>query len=194
MKSTSKRIPSVREVLILGTPVLREKAKKVSKIDDSIKNLIEDMLVTMRSRNGIGLAAQQVGETAAVCVIDITRDNAEPRTDEAEIKMPLIMINPEIIETSGTASCEEGCLSIPDIYVTIQRAVEVTAVFQDLGGKRSSIRAKGLLARAVQHELDHLNGVLLVDRMSPIKRISLSGKLKKLKKSATDRLAGQKDN
>lgn len=189
MKSAVKRAPVVREVLVLGTPVLREKAKKVARIDETTRNLVEDMLATMRARNGIGLAAQQVGETVAVCVIDISRDNAEPGTAEAEIEMPLVMINPEITETAGTASCEEGCLSIPEIYVNISRAVEVTAVFQNLGGKQLSIRAKGLLARAVQHELDHLNGVLLVDRMSAIKRISLSGKLKKLKKTATDRLA-----
>lgn len=189
MKPTTKRVPIVREVLVLGTPVLREKAKKVARIDENIKCLVEDMLATMRARNGIGLAAQQVGATVAVCVIDTTRDNEDTLAEADGVEMPLIMINPEITETTGTASGEEGCLSIPEIYVTVSRAEEVTALFQNLGGKQVSIRAKGLLARAVQHELDHLNGVLLVDRMSAIKRISLSGKLKKLKKTAAERLA-----
>ena len=191
MKSTAKREPVVREVLVLGSPVLREKARRITRIDENTRNLVEDMLATMRSRNGVGLAAQQVGETVAVCVIDTTRDKTDKGTDGTDVEMPLIMINPEITETAGTASCEEGCLSIPDIYVTVSRAEEITAVFQSMGGKQVSIRAKGLLSRAVQHELDHLNGVLLVDRMSAIKRISLSGKLKKIKKTAAERLAAR---
>ena len=190
MKSTIKRVPKVREVLVLGTPVLREKAKKVTKIDECIKQLVDDMLVTMRARSGVGLAAQQVGETVAVCVIDTSsKGQADGETEAVDVPMPLVMINPEISETVGTAVCEEGCLSLPEIFVNISRAVELTAAFQDLAGKRQSIRAKGLLARAVQHELDHLNGILLVDRMSAIKKISLSGRLKKLKKKTIDRLA-----
>lgn len=189
MKSPQKRTPVVREVVVFGTPVLREKAQKVDKIDDRIRQLVEDMLETMHSRNGVGLAAQQVGETVAVCVIDTARNPADPSDENPDVPMPLVMINPEITGTSGTASCEEGCLSLPEIYVTVSRAAEVTAVFQDVNGKLQTVRAKGLLSRAVQHELDHLNGILLVDRMSAIKRISLSGRLKKLKKTAADRLS-----
>lgn len=177
----------MREVVVFGTPVLREKARKVAKIDDAIRNLADDMLATMRARNGVGLAAQQVGETVAVCVIDTTGRN--PEEEAKDIPSPLVMINPEITERTGTESCEEGCLSLPEIYVSVSRAAEVTATFLDLSGKRQTIRARGLLSRAVQHELDHLDGILLVDRMSAIKRISLSGKLKKLKKEASDRLA-----
>lgn len=190
MTSAKKRIPVVREVVVFGTPVLREKAKKVARIDESIIALVEDMLITMRARNGIGLAAQQVGETVAVCVIDTASRNSEDEAPECtDVPMPLVMINPEITESTGTESCEEGCLSLPEIFVSVSRAAEVTAAYQDLSGKRQTIRAKGLLSRAVQHELDHLQGILLVDRMSAIKKISLSGKLKKLKKEAAERIA-----
>ena len=191
MKSAQKRMPVVRDVFIFGTPVLREKAKKVTKIDAFIEQLVEDMLATMRARNGVGLAAQQVGETVSVCVIDTaSRSHDNEEAENPDVPMPLVMINPEITETAGSATCEEGCLSFPEIFVSVSRAKEVTAVFKDLQGKLQKVRAKGLLSRAVQHELDHLNGMLLVDRMSAIKRISLSGRLKKLKKTAAEKPAG----
>ena len=101
------------------------------------------------------------------------------------VPMPMVLINPKIVETAGTVTLQEGCLSFPDIFVSVARALEVTAAFQDLDGEKRTVRARGLLARAIQHELDHLAGVLLVDRMSVIKKISLSGKLKKLKKQGS---------
>ncbi|MEI6971175.1 MAG: peptide deformylase [bacterium] len=189
MKTAERRTPVIREVVVFGTPVLREKSTPVTKIDAGIRQLAEDMLATMWSRNGVGLAAQQVGETVAVCVIDTTRKLDEPDQDGDDVPMPLVMINPEITGTTGKDTCEEGCLSLPEIYISISRAAEVKATFLDLDGKKQTIRATGLLSRAIQHELDHLNGILLVDRMSAIKRISLSGKLKKMKKTTEDRLA-----
>ena len=188
MKTHSRKIPSVREVMTYGNPVLREKAKPIARIDEAIRQLADDMLATMRSRNGVGLAAQQVGETVAICVIEVplepqdTEELSSLKLEDVPAPEPMILINPAIIETSGKETAQEGCLSFPEIYVSVARASELTASFKDLSGKERTIQTKGLLARIIQHELDHLAGVLLVDRMSPIKKITLAGKLKKLKK------------
>jgi len=190
MKVHSNKAATVRKLTTYGDPVLREKAKPILRIDESIRQLADDMIATMRSRNGVGLAAQQVGETLAICVIDIPQEPPDEQPSpvsgpsEPPVPMPIILINPDILETAGKETGQEGCLSFPEIYVSITRAEQVTAAFQDITGKKRTLRAKGLLARAIQHELDHLAGILLVDRMSPIKRITLSGKLKKLKKKS----------
>jgi len=186
MRATRNRTPVVRNVVVYGSPVLREKAKPVTKVDDRIRCLAEDMIETMRARNGLGLAAEQIGETVAMCVIEIPPHALEDQDGEpVAVPMPMVLINPKIVETAGTVTLQEGCLSFPDIFVSVARALEVTAAFQDLDGEKRTVRARGLLARAIQHELDHLAGVLLVDRMSVIKKISLSGKLKKLKKQGS---------
>lgn len=172
------------EIVTYGDPVLRQKADRVEQFR-GLQKLADDMLETLHASNGLGLAAQQVGQTIAICVIDVppeldVKEKGGPR-ENPDIAMPLVLLNLEIVDSSGKITAQEGCLSFPEIFVPIARAEEVTASFDDLGGKRKTIRARGLLARAVQHELDHLNAVLLVDRMSPVRRISLSGKLKKLK-------------
>ncbi len=174
------------DVVIYGDPVLRTSAERIERIDDEIKQLASDMLDTMHESCGIGLAAQQIGKTIALCVIEIPADHdpseeCGPRMTP-DVEMPLVMINPEITETSGEETLEEGCLSFPEIVVPIKRAEQVTVSFQKLDGIAQTLTARGLLARAIQHEIDHLQGVLIVDRMSPVKKISFSGRLKKLRK------------
>ena len=167
-----------------GNEVLREKATPIINITDEIRKLAEDMLETMYSSNGVGLAAEQVGRTESICIIDIPPDaeKEEFRDKTAAIEMPLIMINPQIIATEGEQRDEEGCLSFPQIGVQVTRANQATVSYTTLEGVRKTITAYGLLARAVQHETDHLNGVLLVDQMNSVQKLSVSGKLKRLQK------------
>ena len=154
--------------------------------------MARDMIKTMRAENGVGLAAEQIGRTEALCVVDIP---PEYDTDEhgarlnPDVKMPLVLINPVITDTSEEkASAEEGCLSFPGIYASVERFVEITVNYLDTDGREQSHHLKKFVARAVQHEIDHLNGVLLVDRMSHIKKIALSGQLKRMKKETREKL------
>lgn len=173
------------DIKIYGEPVLREKFRKVERFDADLRRLAADMLDTMRRAEGIGLAAQQIGDTRAIFVLDVG-----PKGDRGEdgirlnpdLPMPLIAVNPEIVEGSRRKTvCEEGCLSFPDIRAAIERPAEIVLRWQDLDGTRHEQRLRGLVARAAQHEFDHLNGVLLVDRMSPVKRIALRGALRRLR-------------
>ena len=175
------------EIKTYGDAVLRKKAVPVDKIDDAIRQIAKDMLTTMYRTNGLGLAAEQIGRTEAMCVMDLPEavdvDETTKQRQNPDVKMPIVMINPVILEMEGTQVGKEGCLSFPEIFVTIKRANEVTVKFKNLSGKEETLKAKGLLARTVQHEVDHLNGILLVNRMSAVQKISFAGKLKKLKKS-----------
>lgn len=168
-----------------GDPVLRQKAEMIRRIDGAIKTLSGDMLRILNDRRGVGLAAQQIGQTIQICVVNIppSADVAEPDGPRLnpDVVFPLIMLNPVLVARKGIQRDTEGCLSIPEIWAPVARAAEVTVAFLDLQGVRRELRARGLLARAIQHELDHLNGVLFVDRVSPVKKISLSGKLKRLR-------------
>jgi peptide deformylase len=173
-----------------GDPVLREKARAVPKVDGDLRGLAEDMIETMRANAGCGLAAQQVGHTESICVIEVL---PEQDTDKAgvrqhpELSMPMALVNPEIIDSSSkTDSYEEGCLSFPDVRGSVPRSLEVTVRFLDLQGQPREMRLRGFLARVVQHEIDHLNGVLFIDRMSAAKRIALSGRLRKLKRETEE--------
>jgi len=174
------------EITTYGNPVLKKKAVPVGKIDDSIKQLARDMLDTMYSSNGLGLAAEQVGHTESICVIDLPAsmdvDDVTKQRSNPDVKMPIIMLNPVIDKMEGVQVGQEGCLSFPEIFVTIKRAAKVEVRFKDLSGKDAVLAVSGLLARTVQHEVDHLNGMLLVNRMSPVQKLSNAGKLKKLKK------------
>jgi len=177
----------IYEVLTYGNAALREKAKRVEEVTDEIRALARDMLGTMRDYNGIGLAAEQIGRSEAICVIDVPPEldgeKDGPRLNP-DIEMPLVLINPEVTESEGSQDGQEGCLSFPEIYATVRRAAEVTVAYTTLDNEQTTIRARGLLARAVQHELDHLNGVLLVDRMSAVKKVAIAGRLKRLRGQA----------
>jgi peptide deformylase len=172
-------------VLTYGHAELRRKSEPVRKFDDELRELAADMIETMHASKGVGLAAEQIGRREAICVVHVPA--AQDRSDETgerenpDVKMPLVMVNPKIAGTEGTQSDREGCLSFPEIYVTLRRARTVTCVYQDLDGKEQAVRVSGLAARAVQHEVDHLNAVLLVDRMSAVQKLAVAGRLKRLR-------------
>ena len=174
------------EIVTYGNDALRRKAVAVAEINDGIRQLAASMLEAMYAARGVGLAAEQIGRDEAICVIDIPAEMERPecREENSTIAMPLVLINPEIISNEGTQRSDEGCLSFPDIYAPITRAMRVTFTYTDLEGKRQTAKAAGLLARAVQHELDHLNGVLLVDRMSAMQKLSVAGQLRRLQQQA----------
>lgn len=167
-----------------GNSILRKKAIEISNFNSELKLLSEKMFEVMYQARGIGLAAEQVGRTERLFVIDIPHSSDIDENGSREnpsIDMPLVFINPVIISHSDdTSKGIEGCLSFPGITAEIDRWNEIDAKYQDLDGETHIIRAKGLLARAIQHELDHLNGVLFIDRMPPMKKILIDGKLKKL--------------
>ena len=184
-------------ILQYGNPILRAKGKRIEKIDDGIRELAANMVETMHAANGIGLAAQQVGEALQLTVIDISQ--IEDRPSEMKLKgndvdpkaaMPLILINPEITLNEKTVVETEGCLSFPEITGEIARAKSVVARAQTLEGGTIEIEAGGLLSRAIQHEIDHLNGILFIDRMSSAAKAALSSRLKRLQKE-TRRGRGQ---
>jgi len=167
------------------------KAEPVVQVDDAILKLARDMLDTMYGNSGIGLAAEQVGRREAMFVVDVpteaTAAAGSPPMVEPEVEMPLVMINPRLLEMNGEQTGQEGCLSFPEIFVDVKRAEEITVSFTDLKNETRALKVRGLLARAVQHETDHLNGILLVDRMSPVQKAALSGRLKRLRKSSRSR-------
>ncbi|MCE9616211.1 MAG: peptide deformylase [Lentisphaerae bacterium] len=176
-------------IVIFGNSVLRAKAKPVTKVDEKIRQLARDMLDTMYASEGIGLAAEQIARTERMCVIDVT--GMKPRPGRAEepaptVPMPVVMLNPTITAMEGEQTGPEGCLSFPDVFVNIRRAMKVQVSYMDLDEQVCTAEASGLFARAIQHELDHLDGVLLVDRMSVAQKMAVAGKLKRLKSQATD--------
>lgn len=176
-----------------GAPVLRQKAKPIDQVNDRIREIAKDLLRRMYEADGVGLAAEQVGMTEAICAVDVSRRSSDDMPDvdgvaglsEPPAAMPLVLINPVISEMIGKERGREGCLSFPDLWVEVSRAVEIVVSFLDLEGTKRVIRAKGLLSRVIQHEVDHLNGVLLVDRMSPVQKVALAGQLRRLKKQST---------
>ncbi len=147
------------EIHTLGNQVLRKPARRISKVDESIRDLARDMLRSMYSAKGIGLAAPQVGVHNQLLVIDLDIENsANP---------PLVLINPEIISSSASLETyEEGCLSIPEVYMDVIRPASIKVSFRDEMGRPKKMNADGLMGRCIQHEIDHLNGVLFVDRVS----------------------------
>jgi peptide deformylase len=176
-------------ILQYGDPILRAKGKQIEKIDDHIRELAASMIETMHAANGIGLAAQQVGEALQLTVLDISQIEDRPSTlrlngkdvDPAQ-SMPLVLINPEIELGGETEIGTEGCLSFPEINGQIERAESTMARAQNLEGDKIEIVASGLLARAIQHEVDHLNGILFIDRMNSAAKAALSSRLKRLQK------------
>ena len=163
---------AVRDIVIYGQAILRMQPRSVEAIDASVQTLIDDMIETMQDAEGIGLSAPQVGESLSLCVV-----NLGLIVDGA---MPQEYINPVILQQDGKTTMEEGCLSIPDIREDVERSETTTVRYQDAAGQQHEEECDGLLARVLQHELDHLNGILFIDRISPIKRKLLAKKLKKI--------------
>ncbi|MEM1400164.1 MAG: peptide deformylase [Pseudomonadota bacterium] len=167
---------ALRTILLAPHPVLKRPAKPVSSVSADIKTLLEDMLETMYAAPGIGLAGPQVGVSERVVVIDAAGKDEPPD--------PMRMVNPEIIWTSEeTHTLEEGCLSLPDQWGDVTRHVAVKAAWLDENGIRREREATGLLAACLQHEIDHLDGILFVDHMSALKRNMIMRKLSKWKKA-----------
>lgn len=157
------------EILEFPDPRLRRIARPVDAVGDVERKLAEDMLETMYASRGIGLAATQVNQGVRVVVMDLSEERNEPR----------YFINPEIVGRSGTQTCEEGCLSVPGIYAEVERAEKVTIRALDLQGEPFELEADGLLAVCIQHEIDHLDGKVFVDYLSPLKRRMVEKRLRK---------------
>ncbi len=167
---------AIRPVRLLGDPILRASAERVKQVDDEIRTLVEDMFETMYAEEGVGLAAPQVGVGLRVIVVD-------PREPEVQ---PFALINPEVAETAGEMEKgEEGCLSIPGLKDLVERPSHVVVTATDLTGAPVRMEADGLLARILQHEIDHINGILFIDRVSPLKRTMLLRRWQKVKPAAT---------
>jgi peptide deformylase len=182
----------ILEIVTYGDPVLRAKGKRIQKTDEAIRQLAADMLETLHEANGVGLAAQQVGEALQLTVIDVSEAENRPSKmwiDGKEVDpkehMPLVLLNPELELGRQTEIGSEGCLSFPDISADIARAAHVKVRATGLDGELIEFEAEGLLSRAAQHEVDHLNGILFIDRMSSATKVALSSKLKKLVASAS---------
>ena len=167
---------TIKPLIILPDPLLRQASKPIEQIDTEIQRLADDMLETMYDAPGIGLAAIQIGVPRRMLVIDVAR--------EGEEKTPLVFINPEIVASSDERSVyEEGCLSIPDYYAEVERPARVTVKHLDRNGMEQLTEADGLLATCVQHEIDHLNGVLFIDYISRLKREMVIKKFTKAAKA-----------
>jgi peptide deformylase len=174
---------AIRPIVIAPDPVLKLKCAPVEKIDDTVLTLLDDMLETMYDAPGIGLAAPQVGVALRAIVLDIER--------EGEATGPIRLINPEIVWTSEqTQTMEEGCLSIPEQYHEVTRPARVRVAYTDETGERREIDGEGLLAACLQHEIDHIDGVLFIDHLSQLKRGMILRKLTKAKKAGTLKLPG----
>tara|TARA_B100000035_G_scaffold307604_1_gene311101 strand:+ start:1921 stop:2445 length:525 start_codon:yes stop_codon:yes gene_type:complete len=166
---------SLRNIVVEPDPILRKKSENLEKVDDELKKLLDDMLETMYAAPGIGLAAVQIGILKRLIVIDISKEN--------EKKNPLFLINPKIISKSESTSIyEEGCLSLPGHFAEIERPAECKIKYLDYNGKEKEMTAKGLLSTCIQHEIDHLNGVLFIDYLSKLKKDMIVKKLIKHKK------------
>lgn len=171
------------DIVKYGSKVLRETAMPVPAVTPDLVRLAENMLETMCHAKGVGLAAQQVGRLESVCVIDVPQsceEDDETKAFNASVKMPLVMFNPVVIAKDGSQDGKEGCLSFPNMGGRVVRANQVTCQYTDVSGRMQIITVRGFLARAVQHETDHLNGILYVDHMSAVEKLSLADKLKKL--------------
>ncbi len=177
----------VRKIVIYGHPVLRQKGARIESVTPEIRALAQDMIETMYDADGVGLAAQQVGEALQMAVVDVSQAS-EPGTylrvngvdRKLEEIMPLVFLNPVVVPAGPRERDTEGCLSFPDIRAEITRPNAVQAVVTTLDGEKLVIETDGLFARAIQHEVDHLNGILFIDRMSSARKIALRKTLKLL--------------
>ncbi len=168
---------SKKPLVYLPDPLLRQVSKPIERFDDQLRKFADDMFETMYAAPGIGLAAVQIAEPIRLIVLDVAKDGAE--------KSPMAFVNPKVVHSSDTRSVyEEGCLSIPDYYAEVERPADVHVEYFDLDGKQQLLKADGLIATCIQHEIDHLDGVLFIDHISKLKRDMA---IKKFKKMAKDR-------
>jgi peptide deformylase len=165
---------ALRQIEIYGSPILRQKAKPVEDFGSELKQLVQDMLDTVVVEDGAGLAAPQIGESQRVIVIYLRPEDRDP--------LMIPMVNPEILESGGESEFEEGCLSVPDIREYVTRPEWIRFRYRDVKGETQELRADGIMARVVQHEVDHLDGILFVDRIGVARRSLISGKLKQIAK------------
>ncbi len=175
-----------------GDPVLRAKGARVETVDEAIRELAANMIETMHEAHGVGLAAQQVGQPLQLTVLDVTDVEDRPSTlklngveMDPKLAMPLVLLNPELTLSDDEDLGLEGCLSFPEITADIWRASSVVLRAQTLEGETVEIEAGGLLARALQHEVDHLNGILFIDRMSAATKVALRSRLKRMQKESS---------
>jgi peptide deformylase len=167
---------TVRPIITLPDPLLRKPSAPIERVDDEVRRLAADMLETMYAAPGVGLAAVQVAVPRRLIVLDTAKDEEPPQ--------PLVLINPEIVQLgSEMRTHEEGCLSIPDVRIEIERPGTLTVRYIDLEGKQQQLEAEGLLATAVQHEIDHLNGKLIIDFLTRLKRDIIVRRFKKQAKA-----------
>ena len=167
---------TVRTLHLLGSPVLRQQSPPVTRVDDAVRQLVDDLFETMRAAKGVGLAANQVGVAQRVAVVDIG-DEDPPA---------IALINPVIVDRGDEVeTAEEGCLSIPDIFGDVERPAHIVVEALDRDGKKFRAEAHGYKARAIQHEIDHLDGILFLDHLSAVKRSLLVAKWKKSRKGKT---------
>ena len=186
----------VRPVVKFGTPVLRQKGARVETVTPAIKQLIADMIETMYAHKGVGLAAQQVGVAVQVTVLDVRGVTDRPSTLEVagealevEDYMPLVLINPQITPLGPPVCGPEGCLSFPEIYADVSRPEAISVRALDEDGEPIEFRCGGLLARAIQHEADHLNGILFIDRMSRDVKEEIRPELDELREETSQAVA-----
>jgi peptide deformylase len=166
------------DILVAPDPRLKVTSQAVPEVNDSIRRLMDDMLETMYAAPGIGLAAPQVGKPVRVIVVDVAEKDEEPH--------PYRMVNPQIVDASEALRVtNEGCLSVPDFYADVERADTITVEYQDETGARQTVKADGILATCIAHEIEHLDGVLFVDHLSLVKRNIILRKLQKAKRAGT---------
>jgi peptide deformylase len=171
------KIMAFREIITYGHPTLHRRSEPVKVFDGELRKLADEMFDTMYRAEGVGLAAPQVNVSLQLAVMAVPREKEE--------KLHLVIVNPRIVETRGQWEFEEGCLSVPEIRDMVTRPEWIRVEYQDMDGKPQSLEADGLLARVIQHEIDHINGVVFVDRLTPARRVRWESALKKLAQNAT---------
>ena len=184
---------AILPIYLYGTEMLKKKARPIDGIETSVIKLMVDLAQTMRKANGIGLAATQVGDMRQMLVVDQTAIERADRDEDEEEAAPLpsevktlVMINPVVVDEEGTISLEEGCLSIPELRAEVDRAERIRVKFRDHNFDETELTAEGFLGRVILHEIDHLNGILFVDRIGKTRKTFLNSDLRKIKKGEVD--------
>ena len=185
-------------IVLYGDPVLRKKGAEIVRVDAAVRHLAAEMIEAMRAHRGVGLAAQQVGRALMLCVVDV-REVERPsqlflggREVSVEKHMPLVLVNPRLLESPGTEEGVEGCLSFPGLSAAVPRSPSVQVSALGLDGHPLALMATGFLARAIQHEVDHLNGVLFIDRMTSEARTPLEPDIKRIERATKAELKKKK--